>query len=313
LEPAIICDTPAPPAPPLISEPFNNNIPLLTVKKFWTPRKGSIRFKLETVRNPVLPWNATKELKYPNEPRPLFVDTNCESKKLVLIKLRRFGVETKLRRLSVETRFRRLGVETKLRRLGVETNPRIEDTYPNVPRPETVDCNRVSKNEVLTRFMRLGLETKLRRLGEETTLSRLGVLTKFKRLGVETKLRRLGVLTKFKRLGEDTNPLREEIYPKVARPATVDCNRVSKNDVLTRFKRLGVETKLRRLGVETKFKRLGVEIRFKRLGVETKPRNDSDETYPTVPRPETVDCRFSRVSVPLPTDPRAVEKEDKAP
>ena len=61
---------------------------------------------------------------------------------------KRFGVETRLRRLGVEMIFRRLGLDTRLRRLGVETrfkrfgverNPPIEDTYPEVPRPTTVD------------------------------------------------------------------------------------------------------------------------------------------------------------------------------
>jgi hypothetical protein len=57
---------------------------------------------------------------------------------------------------------------------------------------------------------------------------------------------------------------------------------LSKNEVDTKFKRLGVETKFKRLGVETKFKRLGVETKFKRLGVETKFKRLGVETNPFV-------------------------------
>jgi hypothetical protein len=44
-----------PPTPlPAIKAPFNNREPLLTVKKFCVPKKGSIKFKEERVTNPVL-------------------------------------------------------------------------------------------------------------------------------------------------------------------------------------------------------------------------------------------------------------------
>ena len=36
-----------------------------------------------------------------------------------------------------------------------------------------------------------------------------------------------------------------------------------------------------------------------------------DETYPAVPKPATVDAKFPRLTSPLPTEPRAVEKLDK--
>ena len=42
--------------------------------------------------------------------------------------------------------------------------------------------------------------------------------------------------------------------------------------------------------MDTKLSRFGVETRFKRFGEETKP--PMDETYPDVPNPRTVDCRF---------------------
>jgi hypothetical protein len=52
--------------------------------------------------------------------------------------------------------------------------------------------------------------------------------------------------------------------------------------------------------VETKFRRLGVETKFSKLGVETTP--ETDEIYPIVPKPVTVDVRFN-VVIPLPPDP----------
>jgi hypothetical protein len=74
--------------------------------------------------------------------------------------------------------------------------------------------------------------------------------------------------------------------------------------------KLGEEIRFNRLGVETKLSKLGVETTFNKLGVETRPL--IDETYPVVPRPATVDCRFPRLRFPLPTVPNAVEKEEIA-
>ncbi len=39
---------------PAINAPFNSREPLLTVKKFCVPKKGSIKFKEERVTKPVL-------------------------------------------------------------------------------------------------------------------------------------------------------------------------------------------------------------------------------------------------------------------
>ena len=102
--------------------------------------------------------------------------------------------------------------------------PLTDDTYPEVARPLTVEASWVSKKDVLTRFNKLGLEIKLRRLGVEINPNKLGV---------------------------EMKPLMDDTYPDVPRPLTVDANWVSKKDVLTRFNKLGLETKLRRLGVET--------------------------------------------------------------
>jgi hypothetical protein len=49
-----------------------------------------------------------------------------------------------LKRVAVETKFNKLGVETRSRRFCVETRPSNAAllTYPNVPKPVTVDTNR---------------------------------------------------------------------------------------------------------------------------------------------------------------------------
>jgi hypothetical protein len=52
--------------------------------------------------------------------------------------------------------------------------------------------------------------------------------------------------------------------------------------------RLGEEIKFRRFGVETKFIKFCVETKLRRLGVETTP--GTEERYPAVPRPLTVDA-----------------------
>jgi hypothetical protein len=57
-------------------------------------------------------------------PRPRIVDVICISRKLVLTRFNRLGVDTKLRRFSVDTKFTKLGLETRLSRLGVETIPK---------------------------------------------------------------------------------------------------------------------------------------------------------------------------------------------
>ena len=49
------------------------------------------------------------------------------------------------RRFWVEIKFKRFGVETKFVRLAVETTPVILETYPEVPRPPTVEANWVSR------------------------------------------------------------------------------------------------------------------------------------------------------------------------
>jgi hypothetical protein len=95
--------------------------------------------------------------KYREDPSPATVEANCLSKKVVLTRFTKLGVETRFKRLGVETKFKRFGLETKFNKLGVET-----------------------------KFKRFGLETKFRRLGVETKFKRFGLETKFRRLGVET-------------------------------------------------------------------------------------------------------------------------------
>jgi hypothetical protein len=51
-----------------------------------------------------------------------------------------------------------------------------------------------------------------------------------------------------------------DLYPRVPNPIVVDIICVSKNEVLTKFKRLGVDTKLNRLGLEIKPNKFGVEM-----------------------------------------------------
>ena len=126
-----------------------------------------VRSPVDTVRKEL----STVDL-YPKVPNPVVVDVRRLSKKDVLIRLLRFGVETKFTKLGLETKLRRLGVETKFRRFSVDT-----------------------------KLTKLGVETRLRRFGVDTRFRRLGVDIKLRRLGVETKLRRLGVDTKPKRLG----------------------------------------------------------------------------------------------------------------
>jgi len=121
----------------------------------------------------------------------------------------------------------------------------------------------------------LAVETKLVRLAVETKLVRLAVETKLVRLAVETKLVRLAVDTKLVRLA-----------------------------VETKLVRLAVETKLVRLAVETKLARLGVETKLAKLGVETTP--ETDEIYPIVPKPVTVDVRFNVVIPPPDPDTKAL-------
>jgi hypothetical protein len=53
----------------------------------------------------------------------------------------KLAVETKLVRFAVETWFVKLAVETKLVRFAVETTFVMLETYPEVPRPLTVDAS----------------------------------------------------------------------------------------------------------------------------------------------------------------------------
>jgi hypothetical protein len=76
--------------------------------------------------------------------------------------------------------------------------------------------------------------------------------------------------------------------------------RLVKLAVETKFVRLAVETRLVKLAVDTKLVRLAVETKLARLGVETTP--ETDEIYPIVPKPVTVDVRFN-VVIPPPPDP----------
>lgn len=73
-----------------------------------------------------------------------------------------------LTKLGEETKFKRLGEETKFNKLGDETKPLMDETYPEVPKPTTVDAKRVSKKLVLTKFTKLGVETRFKRFAVDT-------------------------------------------------------------------------------------------------------------------------------------------------
>jgi hypothetical protein len=82
-----------------------------------------------------------------------------------------------------------------------DNEPLIDDiivavlTYPEVPRPLTVDATWVSRYAVETKLFRFAVETRFTKFWVETKLFRLAVDTKFTKLAVETKLARLGVET----------------------------------------------------------------------------------------------------------------------
>jgi hypothetical protein len=126
-------------------------------------------------------------------------------------------------------------------------------------------------------------------------------------LAVETKFIKLAVETKLRRLGVETTPGTEERYPAVPRPLTVEATWVSRYVVETKLAKLAVETRLVRLAVEIKFVRFAVDTKFIKLAVETKfiklaveTTPGTDERYPAVPNPLTVDVRFRVVIPPTP-------------
>jgi hypothetical protein len=140
------------------------------------------------------------------------------------MRLSRLGLDTKDNKLGVDTWLSKFGVDTKLSKLGLEINPLIEETYPTEPSPLTVDANCVSRKEVLTKLSKLGLDIKDNKFGVETS---------------------------DKRLGEEIRPVIDDTYPAEPRPLTVEANCRSKKDVLTKLNKLGDDTKDNKLGVET--------------------------------------------------------------
>ncbi len=76
---------------------------------------------------------------YPDAPNPLTVEANWVSKKEVLTKLSKLGLETKLNKFGDDTKLNRLGLETKLNKLGLDT-----------------------------KLKRFGLDTRLNKLGVDT-------------------------------------------------------------------------------------------------------------------------------------------------
>jgi hypothetical protein len=115
----------------------------------------------------------------------------------------------------------------------------VDDTYPIVPRPATVDINWLVRYEVDTMLMRLAVETKFIKLAVET---------KFWRLGTEIK----------GRIDEANSWGSTKLLMYLSSPAVVEM-------------RLGDESKLRRFWVETKLFKLAVDTKLRRLGVETTP------------------------------------------
>ena len=186
-------------------------------------------------------------------------------------------------------------VETKVNKLGAETNPAV---WKNC----VVELREVFKNAVLT---------KLRRLGAETNPA------VWKNCVVELReVLRKGVETKVNKLGADTNPA-------VLSAKVVETKEVSKKDVETRFNKLGAEinpavcnpnvveasweddTYPRSPNPSTSatipsinawvVEVMAVSIASVRVAVET---------YLTVPKPITVEVRFSWETPPPAPDVR---------
>ena len=265
------------------------------------------------------------EDRYPAVPRPTTVEPIWVARKVVLTNPDRLAVDTKLVRFAVDTRPTRFAVDTRFAILAVEIiDPKtIEETYPAVPSPITVEPICVARKLVLTNPDRLAVDTKL---------VRFAVDTKFARLAVDTKLVRFAVDTRFAILAvEIIDPKTiEEKYPAVPSPITVEPICVARKLVLTNPDKLAVDTRPVRLAVETRpvrlavdtrlvrfavdmrfvrfavdtrFVRLAVETRFARFAVDTRPPGITVavalDKYPTVPKPMTVLTKFVVVKAPI--------------
>jgi hypothetical protein len=129
-------------------------------------------------------------------------------------------------RFAVDTRFAILAVEI----IDPKT---IEERYPAVPSPITVEPICVARKLVLTNPDRLAVDTKFARFAVDTKFARFAVDTKLVRFAVDTKLVRFAVDTSPTRFAVDTRfailaveiiepKTIEERYPAVPSPITVE-------------------------------------------------------------------------------------------
>ena len=166
------------------------------------------------------------EDKYPAVPRPTTVEPIWVVRKVVLTNLDRFAVDTKLVRFAVDIRPMRFAVDTRFAILAVEIiDPKtIEERYPAVPSPITVEPICVARKLVLTNPDRLAVDTKSARFAVDTKFARFAVDTKLVRFAVDTSPTRFAVDTRFAILAvEIIEPKTiEEKYPAVPSPITVE-------------------------------------------------------------------------------------------
>ena len=133
------------------------------------------------------------------------------------------------------------------------------ERYPAVPKPITVEPSCVWRYDVDTSVAKLAVETRFTKFAVDISVAKLAVETRFTKFAVETKFARFAVET--------------------------------------RFTKFAVDISVAKLAVEMRLARLAVETKFAKLAVETNPYPPTlviaDDKYPTVPRPITVDVKFT--------------------
>jgi hypothetical protein len=142
------------------------------------------------------------------------------------------------------------------------------ERYPAVPKPITVEPSCVWRYDVDIRLAKLAVETRFTRFAVDMRLAKLAVETRFTKFAVDISVARLAVEMRLARLA-----------------------------VETRFTKFAVDISVARLAVETRFTKFAVETKFARFAVETNPYPPTlviaEDKYPTVPRPITVDVKFT--------------------
>jgi len=108
------------------------------------------------------------------------------------------------------------------------------------------------------------------------------------RYDVDIRLAKLAVETRFTRFAVDIRLAKLAVETRLAKLA-----------VETRLAKLAVEMRFTKFAVDTSVARLAVETKFARFAVETNPYPPTlviaEDKYPTVPRPITVDVKFTWV------------------